>query len=128
MSGLTKALAGAALLLPLLAVPTGAASAAACAPTKHVGGEWPSMGHDQSNTRTQPAEKTIGRVEAALLAPAWSFSASSAGGSGDFTGTPVISDGCMYVGSNDGWVFAANADTGEKVWTTHVSEEGGINS
>jgi polyvinyl alcohol dehydrogenase (cytochrome) len=86
------------------------------------------MGHDQSNTRTQPAEKTIGQVEAALLAPAWSFSASAAGGSGDFTGTPVIADGCMYVGSNDGWVFAANADTGAKVWATHVTDAGGINS
>ena len=128
MSSLTKALAGAVLVLPLLALPSGAASAAACAPAKHVGGEWRSMGHDLSNTRTQPAEKTIGRVEAALLAPAWSFSASAAGGSGDFTGTPVIADGCMYVGSNNGWVFAANADTGEKVWATHVSEEGGINS
>jgi polyvinyl alcohol dehydrogenase (cytochrome) len=128
MSSLTKALAGAVLVLPLLALPSVAASGGACAPTKHVGGEWPSMGHDVSNTRTQPAEKTIGRVEAALLAPAWSFSASSAGGSGDFTGTPVIADGCMYVGSNDGWVFAANADTGAKVWATHVSDEGGINS
>jgi polyvinyl alcohol dehydrogenase (cytochrome) len=128
MSGLTKVLAGAALLLPLLALPSGAASAAACGPVKHAGGDWPSMGHDQSNTRNQPAEKTIGPVEAALLAPVWSFSASSAGGSGDFTGTPVIADGCLYVGSNDGWIFAANADTGAKVWATHVSEEGGINS
>jgi polyvinyl alcohol dehydrogenase (cytochrome) len=128
MSSLTKALAGAALVLPLLALPSSAAGAAHCAPTKHVGGDWPSMGHDQSNTRTQPAEKTIGQVEAALLAPAWSFSASAAGGSGDFTGTPVIADGCMYVGSNDGWVFAANADTGEKVWATRVTDQGGINS
>jgi polyvinyl alcohol dehydrogenase (cytochrome) len=127
LSKLTKALAAAVLALPLLALPSVAASAS-CGPAKHVGGDWPSMGHDQSNTRTQPAEKTIGQVEAALLAPAWSFSASAAGGSGDFTGTPVIADGCLYVGSNDGWVFAANADTGEKVWATHVTDEGGINS
>jgi polyvinyl alcohol dehydrogenase (cytochrome) len=127
VSGLTKALGAAALLLPLLALPSSAASAAGCAPAKHAGGEWRSYGHDLSNTRTQPAEKTIGLVEAALLAPAWSFSAAGAGGSGDFTGTPTIADGCMYVGSNDGWVFAANADTGAKVWSTQL-KEGGINS
>jgi polyvinyl alcohol dehydrogenase (cytochrome) len=126
LSGLTKALGAAALLLPLLALPS-SASAAACAPAKHAGGEWRSYGHDLSNTRTQPLEKTIGPVEAALLAPAWSFSAAGAGGSGDFTGTPTIADGCMYVGSNDGWVFAANADTGAKVWSTQL-KEGGINS
>ena len=127
MSSLTKALAGAALLLPLLALPSGAASGGGCAPAKHVGGEWRSYGHDQSNTRTQPAEKTIGQVEAALLSPAWTFSASTGGGDGDFTGTPTIADGCMYIASNNGWIFAANADTGAKVWSTHLAE-GGINS
>jgi polyvinyl alcohol dehydrogenase (cytochrome) len=128
LSNLTKALAGAALVLPLLALPSSAAGGAKCAPVKHAGGDWPSYGHDLSNTRTQPDEKTIGPVEAALLAPAWSFSASSAGGSGDFTGTPTIVDGCMFIASNDGWVFSANADTGAKVWATHVSNEGGITS
>jgi polyvinyl alcohol dehydrogenase (cytochrome) len=127
LTKLTKALAGAVLVLPLLALPSGAASAAGCAPAKHVGGEWPSMGHDQSNTRTQPAEKTIGPVEAALLAPAWTFTASGAGGTGDFTGTPTVADGCMFIASNDGWVFAANADTGKPVWSTHF-KEGGISS
>ena len=125
---LVKLLAAAGLVLPLLALPSGAAPAGTCAPAKHAGGEWRSMGHDQSNTRTQPAEKTIGRVEAALLAPAWSVSAVAAGGSGDFTGTPVIADGCMYVGTNDAWVFAANADTGAPVWATQVTDAGGINS
>jgi polyvinyl alcohol dehydrogenase (cytochrome) len=127
MSRLRTGLTAAALLLPLLALPSSAA-AASCAPAKHAGGEWRSYGHDQQNTRTQPAEKTIGPGEAALLSPAWTFSAAAAGGSGDFTGTPTIADGCLYIGSNDGWVFAANADTGAKVWATHVTEDGGINS
>jgi polyvinyl alcohol dehydrogenase (cytochrome) len=127
VTALTKALGSAVLVLPLLALPSSASTAGHCAPAKHVGGEWRSYGHDSSNTRSQPAEKTIGRVEAALLAPAWTFSASAAGGSGDFTGTPTIADGCLYIASNDGWVFAANADTGEKVWATHL-KEGGINS
>lgn len=120
-------LAAAVLPLPLLALPSSGATPG-CAPAKHVGGEWRSYGHDQQNSRSQPAEKTIGPLEAALLAPAWTFSASSAGGSGDFTGTPTIADGCLYVGSNDGWVFAANADTGEPVWATQLPGGGGVNS
>jgi polyvinyl alcohol dehydrogenase (cytochrome) len=127
MSGLTKAVGAAVLVLPLLALPSSASTAASCAPAKSAGGEWRSYGHDFANTRTQPAEKTIGPVQAALLAPAWTFSASKAGGNGDFTGTPTIADGCLYMGSNAGWVFAANADTGAKVWATHFAE-GGINS
>ena len=126
MRRVTKGAWAAALMLPLVAVPSSAA-ASGCAPAKHVGGEWRSYGHDAANSRSQPAEKTIGAVEAALLSPAWTFSASDAGGSGDFTGTPTIADGCLYMGSNNGWVFAANADTGKKVWATDL-KEGGINS
>lgn len=127
MRRVRAALAVTALALPLFALPSSGATPA-CAPAKHAGGEWRSYGHDLQNTRSQPAEKTIGPVEAALLAPAWTFSASDAGGSGDFTGTPTVADGCLYVGSNDGWVLAANADTGEPVWATELPGGGGVNS
>lgn len=99
-----------------------------CAPAAHPGGDWATYGHDLANTRHQPAETEIGTFEAAMLAPAWTFSSSAAGGRGDFTGTPVVVDGCMYIASNAGWVFAANADTGAKVWTAKVPGSGGINS
>ncbi len=91
-----------------------------CAPAKHPGGDWPSYDHDLSNTRTQPKETTIGLTEAPLLAPAWAFSSTDAGGEGDFTGNPVIADGCLFVGSNEGWVFAMNADTGAPIWKTKL--------
>lgn len=93
------------------------AEAATCAAAA-AGGEWRSYGHDYSNTRHQDLETTIGPPQAATLDEAWSHSASSWGGSGDFPGTPVIADGCVYAGSTGGWVFAANADTGELVWKT----------
>ena len=99
---------------------TGGAAAATCAPAS-VGGEWRSYGHDYSNTRNQPEEKTIGTLQAATLTETWSQSASSWGGSGDFPATPVIADGCVYAGSTGGWVFAANADTGELVWKTQFN-------
>jgi len=110
------------------AVFTGCADDSALPGGIHPGGDWRVYGHDDANTRSQPAETTIGRLQAPLLAPAWTFSSVDAGGSGDFTGTPTVADGCVYIGSNDGWVFAMNADTGAKVWSKQVPDGGGINS
>src|SRR5207253_9803627 len=63
-----------------------------------------------------------------LLAPAWTFSATRAGGAGDFTGTPIVTGGCVYAASSSGWVFAINADTGQLVWKAQVPNGGGVNS
>jgi polyvinyl alcohol dehydrogenase (cytochrome) len=99
-----------------------------CAQAEHQGGEWRSYNHDQSNTRSQPAEEVIGTLEVPTLQPAFVIGASDAGGSGDITGTPTIADGCLYFGTNGGWIVAANADTGEPVWATEVPDGGGVNS
>jgi polyvinyl alcohol dehydrogenase (cytochrome) len=105
------------------------ASAAGCGPTAGVpGGEWRSYGRDLANTRFQEHEKVISAADVPFLAPAWVFSTQTAGGEGDITGTPVIADGCVYVATNRGWVFAMNADTGELVWKALVPDGGGINS
>ena len=103
--------------------PTKATCAAPAAPR----GEWRSYGHDYFNTRFQDAEHDIGPLEAATLGPVWTFSSQSAGGEGDFTGTPAIADGCLFVASNRGWVFALNADTGKVVWKTKLPS-GGVDS
>ena len=133
------------LLLALAALaavlaPGTRALAASCAPTTTdagdpwPGGEWRTYGHDYANTRSQDLETAIGPYEARQLAPVWTFSSTDAGGDGDggpwfgFTGTPSVADGCVYAGSNEGWVFAMNADTGELVWATEVPDGGSINS
>lgn len=129
-----RAALGAAALVAVVVVPGAGTAAATCAPTLTTagdawpGGEWRSYGHDYSNTRSQDLETTIGPAEARRLGPVWTFSSTAAGGTGDFTGTPVVADGCVFVGSNGGWVFAMNADTGELVWKTEVPDGGGINS
>lgn len=105
-------------------VPLAPAGATACAPAAG-GGAWPSYGGDETNSRHQPAEDAIGPLEAATLAPAWGFSTE---GTGDITGTPVIADGCVFVGTNGGAVFALDADDGDVVWQTQVSTQAGINS
>ncbi|HEU0130572.1 MAG TPA: PQQ-binding-like beta-propeller repeat protein [Mycobacteriales bacterium] len=99
-----------------------------CGPVNVPGGEWRTFGHDAANTRHQERERQIAHADVPLLAPAWTFSSVVAGGDGDFTGTPIVADGCLYVGSNRGWVFALNADTGALVWKAKVPEGGGINS
>jgi polyvinyl alcohol dehydrogenase (cytochrome) len=123
-------IAGAALVVPAAVVTTTQAAAAAghCAPAKHAGGDWPRYGHDLANTRSQPAEHTISRTTVPTLHKAFSVSASDAGGDGDFTGTPIVADGCLFLASTTGWVFAVNADTGRKVWSSHVEKGAEITS
>jgi polyvinyl alcohol dehydrogenase (cytochrome) len=130
MRRLLLATSCAALVVPSGAVVTHVADVVAsaatghCAAAKHAGGDWPVYGHDYANTRSQPAEKAIGPVQAATLKKAFVVSASNAGGDGDFTGTPIIADGCLFMGSTTGWVFAVNADTGQKVWATQLDKDG----
>ena len=93
----------------------------------HAGGDWRSYGHDLSNTRNQDQERTIATGNAGALSPWWTFSSRSAGGEGDFTGTPVVADGYVIAASNRGWVFALNADSGAVVWKRQLSG-GGVNS
>ena len=111
------------VLVAATLLPGPATAKASCAKADHPGGEWRSYGHDLSNTRTQPAEKKIGLVEAATLQPAWQF---DTGNGGDVSGTPVVADGCLYIGGGDGAVFALNADTGQVVWKAKV--KGGVNA
>jgi polyvinyl alcohol dehydrogenase (cytochrome) len=121
-------LAAAVTAASLLATSPSVAAKASCAKARHPGGSWNTFGADLSNTRYQPKEKKIGPAEAATLQPAWAFSAEDGKGAGDFTGTPVISGGCVFVASNDGFVFAMNADNGKPVWTTKLKSGGSINS
>ena len=128
------ALAVAALVtVPAVHVATRAAGPTAspvkgCGPVGVTGGEWRTYGHDLANTRNQDHERAISDQDAATLAPAWTFSSSGAGGSGDFTGTPTVADGCVFAGSNGGWVYAVNADTGALLWKRQVPNGGLINA
>jgi polyvinyl alcohol dehydrogenase (cytochrome) len=121
-------LAGAAALALTAAAPAVAATPKGCAESGVPGGEWRSYGGDYKNSRTQFHEKSISAADAPLLTPAWTFSTVKAGGAGDITGTPTVADGCMFVGSSRGSVFAVNADTGKLVWKAKLPYGGGVNS
>jgi polyvinyl alcohol dehydrogenase (cytochrome) len=80
------------------------------------GGDWPSYGHDLANTRTQADEHGLGPSVAGKLTQAWSFSTSSTNDGTSFNTTPVVSRGCVYIGSSGGVVYALDAQTGHVVW------------
>jgi len=108
------------LVTALLVAGLTPARAAACAPAEHSGGDWPMHGHDLQGTRSQPAEQLLGPDTAGALEPAWAVSTTVLGAQGGLLSTPVIANGCVYVGTSAGWVIAVNADTGELVWKTKL--------
>ena len=120
------------IVLAALAVGAPGASAATkfpgCADPDVPGGEWRTFGHDYSNTRTQPREKSIAPADVPLLTPAWTFSGPAEEVAGDFTGTPIVADGCVYAATNRGWAVALNADTGEVVWKAKFPQGGSANN
>jgi len=80
------------------------------------------LGHDLRHTRNQPKERFINPGRASTLATTWENTPDGAQGS-TFSGTPAIAGGCVYVGSQSGWVYALNADSGELVWKKRVEED-----
>lgn len=106
----------------VLAAPA-ASSAATCAtdPSPVPGGDWRSYGRDATGARHQTApNQAVGPVEAPKLEPAWAVRTPATGGSGTFQSTPTVADGCVFLGSSTGWLYALNANTGDVVWKTKV--------
>src|SRR5439155_22298147 len=66
--------------------------------------------------RTQPEETGFGPAAVAGLTPAWAFSTSSTGDGTGFNTTPVVYDGCVFIGSFSGVAYALDAKTGHVVW------------
>jgi outer membrane protein assembly factor BamB/plastocyanin len=100
-----------------------------CAPPA-AGGDWPyysgplaAPGAPGGN-RDQPAEQTITPANASSLGLAWKLPTPDGGLIHD---TPVISDGCVFFGTDLGTVVAVNADTGKVVWIQKLGSGGGSN-
>jgi polyvinyl alcohol dehydrogenase (cytochrome) len=93
-----------------------ASAAAPCTTPPTGGGEWPMYGHDLANTRTQPDETGLGLAAVTSLKPLWVFSTNSTGDGTGFNTTPVVYDGCVFIGSFGGTAYALDANTGHVVW------------
>jgi len=125
MLSIVLTVAGPIAVAALGSAPSPAHAAASCGEASAPGGDWPTYGHDLSNTRSQPNERVISPADVPFLTPAWTFSTAKAGGDGDIAGTPIVTGGCVYTATSRGWVFALNADTGAVVWKNKLPYGGG---
>lgn len=106
-----------ALLLASAGLAAGA-QAATAQPPAH--GDWPFYGHDIANSR-DAGQAGPSAVGAATLSRAWDFAAPV--DAGDFTGTPVVAQGTVAVGSVKGRVFALDAATGALKWSRNLNPD-----
>lgn len=118
-TALLAALAAITSMLP----GTSQANPTGCAPDAP-GGEWRTYGGGYDGQRNQEAA-TIDADWVSSMAPKWIVPTSLASAkAGSFENTPIVVDGCVYLGSNAGVVYALNADTGALVWGNIVEGQG----
>lgn len=110
-------------LIAATGLAAGPVYAASCAGPAE-GGEWRSYGRDLESTRSQPAENLISTTNVGTLQPLGTFSVSAAGGTGNAQSTFPVADGCVYVTTNYGYIYALNADTLQLVWSHRAPNHG----
>ena len=90
------------------------------------GHDWTMIGHDPSDTRSQPFERSIRPENVGHLALKWVATTT-----GDVSATPAVVDGAVYFGDfgfggSGGTLWKLNADTGDVIWSHLVSDYTGI--
>ena len=98
-----------------------AAAAGATGATAGPGHDWPTIGHDATNTRNQPFEHRIKPSNVGRLAPKWVATTT-----GDVSATPAVVHGAVYFGDFGGTVWKLDADTGAAIWSHSVPDYTGI--
>ena len=83
--------------------------------------DWPTIGHDPANTRSQPFEHRIRPENVDRLALKWMATTT-----GDVSGTPAVVDGAVYFGDFGGTLWKLDARTGQVIWSHLVSDYTGI--
>ncbi len=106
-----------ALALTLLAVLVGASQTLAA----DGGANWPMIGNDPTNSRTQHLESAIGTSNVSALAPKWVATTA-----GDVSATPAVVNGAVYFGDFGGMLWKLDAGTGAVVWSHKVSDYTGV--
>jgi polyvinyl alcohol dehydrogenase (cytochrome) len=88
---------------------------------------WPMIGHDIANTRSQPAERQIGRRNVWRLAPRWVLTTA-----GDVSATPAVVEESrrgrggrrtvLFFPDWGGRLWKVDAETGEVIWSNSISK------
>lgn len=73
--------------------------------------EWLHLGRDLGHSRAAVDETILGADNVAALQPAWELS-----GVDGVTGTPIVTDGIVFIGDWTGQVWALDAESGESLW------------
>jgi polyvinyl alcohol dehydrogenase (cytochrome) len=83
--------------------------------------QWPTAGHDLSNTHYNSSESKIGVSNAGNLAVAWNFTTE-----GDVSAIPAADGTTVYAPDWAGNLYAVDQKTGNLVWSHKISEYTGI--
>jgi len=106
------------------AVPAKGKKIPGCAKPKARGGDWPTYGGTLNNHREQRKEKSISTDNVSELGVSWQLTVPDGG---LIHSTPVVADGCVFVGTELGTVYALNAKTGKVAWKRSVGKSEGSN-
>jgi polyvinyl alcohol dehydrogenase (cytochrome) len=79
------------------------------------GSEWPSYGHDESNTRTNTSAEGIDPTTVADLTVEWALD-----GFVGVTGTPTVVGGVAYFGDWAGAIHAVDVTDGDERWSAYI--------
>src|SRR5947209_5058287 len=74
--------------------------------------DWPQFHRDVARTGNNPFENTLTTGNVAQLSEAWTFTTGGA-----VESSPAVVNGVLFVGSNDGTLYAINASTGTLKWS-----------
>jgi len=80
--------------------------------TLFVVGDWPEFRHDSGHTGLDGFETSIGVSNVSKLVRKWAFPTGGA-----VVSPPAVANGIVYVGSNDGSLYALSAGTGKLLWS-----------
>jgi outer membrane protein assembly factor BamB len=103
------------------ATPPGCAGAASGGDWPSYSGQLPAAGAPGGN-RLQPSEQAITPSNVSQLGLAWKLDMPDGG---VIDHVPTESDGCVFVGTDLGTVYAVNADTGAVVWQNKLAKTNG---
>lgn len=112
-------LVGAAVLVGAVLPPaTGAVRSAATPTTGATNLDWPQFLHDPSHSSVSPAT-AITKANGASMAQVWRWQPPKPSGSAipHLDSSPVVSNGSVYIGVEDGNFYALNESTGAVRWS-----------
>jgi outer membrane protein assembly factor BamB len=73
---------------------------------------WSQFGYDQAHSRTNPYENVLSRTNVSHLTLDWRYT------TGNYIdSSPAVTNGVVYIGSEDHNVYALDAKTGTRLWS-----------